>query len=65
MYRDFINSEEAQWWTTIAERMVVSWYFVVYSTDGDKINNKFHVWRSDGVSRKMNRADFAGFLTKL
>ena len=65
MYTAFIASQESRWWSTIAEKMVLNWYYVVYVTNSHKMGDKFHVWRSDGASRIMNQASYVEFLMRI
>lgn len=64
-YAAFIASQESSWWTNIAKKMLIRWYFVVYTTENNEIGNKFFVWRSDGANRVMNERDYKKFLMQL
>jgi len=65
LYNVFINSEEAGWWTIIAEKMLLKWYFVVYTVTNGRIGNRFYAWRSDRRSKIMDRKEYSEFIKSL
>jgi hypothetical protein len=46
-FQDFSSTDEFNWWNTIAEKMLIPWYFTAYTTlDDGTIGNNFFVWSS-------------------
>ncbi len=67
LFQTFSLTAEFNWWGKIANKMLVPWYFTVYTVlDNGKIGNDFFVWSSRANNFKIfSKTDYEVFIKKL